>query len=213
MSCARWSASSRYWVVSSRVVPCGDQLLDDLPQLQPVARVESRRGLVHEHHGRRDDECGGQVEPHGACLRVRLRGPVGGVREVEPLEQLGRPRLRLPGLHLVQLADHLQVFTTRQILVDRGELTGETDRAPHLVRMLENVDARDDGLAAVRREQRRQTAHGSGLPRPVRTEQAEDRALRDIEIDAVQSPDVTEGLHQTFGVDGAWHVASPMGCG
>jgi hypothetical protein len=103
----------------------------------------------------------------------------------------------------------MEVLAARQVLVDRGELAGQADRAPHFVGMLEHVDARDDRLAAVGPEQRRQAADGGGLTRAVRPEQAEDRALRDIEIDAVQSPYVAEGLHQAFGVDGAWHVSSP----
>ena len=35
----------------------------------------------------------------------------------------------------------------------------------------------------------------------------ENTKLGDIEVDAVQSPYVAEGLDQTFGIDGAWHVS------
>ena len=69
------------------------------------------------------------------------------------------------------------------------------------------------GLAAVGLQQGRQHADGGGLARAVRPEQAQHGALGDIEVDAVQSPYVAEGLHQAFGVDGAWHVGSPQSWG
>ena len=65
------------------------------------------------------------------------------------------------------------------------------------------------GLAAVRLQQRGQYAHGGGLAGPIGAEQPQHRAFRHVEIDAVQCPYFAEGLHQTFGVDGAWHVALP----
>ncbi|GAA4964504.1 hypothetical protein GCM10023238_35180 [Streptomyces heliomycini] len=65
----------------------------------------------------------------------------------------------------------------------------------------------DDGLAAVGPQQGGQAADGGGLARAVRPEQAQDGALGDFEVDAVQCPDVPEGLDQTFGIDGAWHMS------
>ncbi|CAM5496599.1 hypothetical protein SALBM311S_03384 [Streptomyces alboniger] len=126
---------------------------------------------------------------------------------MELVEQLTGPDLRGPGLHLVELADHLEVLAAGQVFVDRRELTGQADRAPYLVGLLEHVEAGDDGLSAVGAQQGRQTADRGRLARAVRSEQAEDRALGDIEVDAVQSLYVTEGLDQTFGIDGAWHMS------
>ena len=48
------------------------------------------------------------------------------------------------------------------------------------------------------------------LPAPLGPSRPEDRALRHVEVDAVQCPDVAEGLDQTFGVDGAWHMCAPV---
>jgi hypothetical protein len=61
--------------------------------------------------------------------------------------------------------------------------------------------------AAVGAQQGGQAADGGGLARAVRPEQAEDRALGHVEVYAVQGLYVTEGLDQTFGVDGAWHMS------
>ncbi|GAA3087142.1 hypothetical protein GCM10010336_07120 [Streptomyces goshikiensis] len=79
--------------------------------------------------------------------------------------------------------------------------------------MLEDVDPGDDGLAAVGLEQGGQDAHGGGLAGAVGAEQAQHGAFGDIEVHAVQSPDITEGLDQTLGVNGAWHMGSPSGWG
>ena len=67
----------------------------------------------------------------------------------------------------------------------------------------------DDGLAAVGLEQGGQDPDGGGLAGAVRPEQTQHRAFRDVEVDAVQCPYVAEGLDQTLGVDGAWHVILP----
>ena len=187
-----------------------DQLLDDLPQQLPVARVEAGGRLVHEHHRRRDDQRGRQVEPAAHAAGVGLRGAVGGVGEVEPLQQLDGPPLRVPGRHLVELADHLQVLAAGQVFVDGRELAGQADRAAHLVRVLEHVDARDDGAPAVGLQQGGQDADGGRLAGAVRPEQAEHGAFGHVEVDAVQRPYVTEGLDQTFGIDGAWHTTPPV---
>lgn len=145
-----------------------------------------------------------EAAPHAAG--VGLRGTVGCVGEAELLQQLARAGLRRLCPHLVELADHLQVLAAGEVLVHRRELSGQTDGTAHGVGVLEDVDARDDRRATVGAQQGRQTADGRRLARAVRPEQAQDRALGNIEVDAVQSPYVTEGLHQAFGIDGAWHM-------
>ena len=89
MRSASWSASSRYCVVSTIVVPSAREAVDDVPQLQPAARVEAGRRLVEEQHRRRDHEAGGQVEAPAHAARVRAQRAVGRVRELEHVEQLG----------------------------------------------------------------------------------------------------------------------------
>ena len=88
MSSARRSASSRYWVVSSTVVPAADELLDDLPQPEAAARVKPGGRLVEEQDRRLGHERGGQVQAPAHAARVGLGRPLGGVMEVEALEQL-----------------------------------------------------------------------------------------------------------------------------
>ena len=88
MLSASWSASSRYCVVSSRVVPSRDELAQHLPQLDPRARVEAGGRLVEEQHRRGRDQADREVEPPAHAAGVGLGDPVAGVGEREPLEQV-----------------------------------------------------------------------------------------------------------------------------
>ena len=137
------SASSRYWVVSSTVVPWRDAALDRLPQAQPAARVEPGGRLVQEQHRRAEHERGGEVEPAAHAAGVGLRGPLGGLGEVEALQQLVRARARVRAGHVVELADHLEVLEAGQVLVDRGVLAGEPDLGAQRGGVARDVEARD----------------------------------------------------------------------
>ena len=141
------------------------------------------------------DEGGGQIEPATHAARVGPDGPVGGVDEVEALEQLdcaarGRAR-RLTR----QLAHHAQVLAPGEVLVDRRVLAGEADRGAHGVGLAGDVESEHRRVARVGGEQRREDAHGGRLAGAVGAEQAEDRPGRDLEIDAVEGGDVAEALH------------------
>ena len=87
---ASWSASSRYWVVSSTSVPVSTRRADRVPQLDPAARVEPGRGLVEQQEPRRPDQARAEVEPAAHAARVRAREPVGRVDRA----RAGRARRR-----------------------------------------------------------------------------------------------------------------------
>ena len=150
MASARRSASSRYWVVSRRVVPGVDQLGHDLPQPDAAAGVEPRRGLVEEEHLGPADQAGAQVEAPAHAARVGAHPPVGGRHQVEALEHLARPAGGLGLAQVVEPADQHQVLPAGERLVDGRELPGQADHRPHLRRLLDHVEAGDHGPAAVR---------------------------------------------------------------
>ena len=107
--------------------PVGDPPFDRLPEPDPAARVEPGRRLVEEEHRRPRDQRRGEVEPPPHPARVGAHQPAARFGEVEALQQLGRPRLRLALRQVVELADHLQVLEPGQVLVDRRVLAGEAD--------------------------------------------------------------------------------------
>ena len=96
MSSASRSASSRYCVVSSSVVPAVDERVEHLPQLGAGPRVEPGGRLVEEQHLRAGDERGGEVEAAAHAAGVARHHPVGGVGERELLEQLDGAAGRRP---------------------------------------------------------------------------------------------------------------------
>ena len=103
---------------------------DDVPHVQPAARVETRGGLVEEQHLGMGDEAAGEVEPAAHPARVGLGDPVASVDQTELLQQLGSPLGRCLASELVEPAEHPQVLAAGQVLVDRGELAGKADAAP-----------------------------------------------------------------------------------
>ena len=88
MRSASASASSRYCVVSSTVVPSATRVRMTSHMRLPARRVEAGGRLVEEQHRRAGDEAGGEIEPAAHAARVRLHHAVGGERELELLEQL-----------------------------------------------------------------------------------------------------------------------------
>ena len=68
-----------------------DESADRPPHALPAARVEPGRRLVEEQHRRPHDEAGREVEAPAHAAGVALDHAVGGVDELELLEQLAGP--------------------------------------------------------------------------------------------------------------------------
>ena len=123
----------------------GDEVLDRHPQVDAAARVEARRRLVEEQHRRARDERGREVEPAAHAAGVGLRDAVGGVGEVEALEQLAAARLRGAAALAVEAADHDEVLEAGEVVVDRGVLAGEADPGAQRAGVADDVEAGDAG--------------------------------------------------------------------
>ena len=127
------------------------------------------------------------------------------VREAEPLLHAARePRdvgVALgPQVHqLQQVADHappplgvdavaageeVQVLPDLHVVVDPERVRHEPEDAPDVVRVPAHGGAGDLRVAAVGDEQRGEDAQGRGLAGAVRADEAEDLALRDVEVQA-----------------------------
>src|SRR6266513_2817000 len=178
-------------------VPFGLEALDDGTQLVAAVEVEARRGPVEEQDRRTVDERGAQVEAPAHAAGVGARRAVGGVDEVELLEELGGAFLDEPAGEVREPADEAQVLAARQVAVDGGELARQTDAGAYPFRFVGDVDAEHGRLAGVGPPDCRQHPYGGGLAGAVRAEQAEHGRRRDLEYDAVEGDDVAEALLQT----------------
>src|SRR6185369_3569749 len=113
-------------------------------------------------------------------------GLAAAVRILAELERVERPRGPLPGLRLgdavvARLQDEL--LARGALVPGAAALRDVADAAAHLARVLEQVGAGDDGLAAVGRDERGQHPQRGGLAGTVGPEEAVDLPLPDGEVD------------------------------
>ena len=111
---------------------------------EPAARIEPGRRLVEEQQPRPPDQRAAEVEPAAHAARVGLDDAVGGVGEIELLEQLvGRGACASARRQLVEPAEHPQVLAPGQVLVDGRVLAGQADDAAQLLGLADDVEAGD----------------------------------------------------------------------
>ena len=202
MSSASASASSRYCVVSSTVVPSRDELADHVPELaarrQGRGRSSARRG--RSPAGRRSGWPRGRAA--GACRpssSLTRRSPASAI----PKRSSSSPaRPRADGRReAVEPADQLEVRPAGEQPVDRRRLRGDADAGADLRRGRDDVVARDRRRALGRRRERRQQADRGRLSRAVVAEQAEHRARRDVEIELRAAPRARRSACRGPGLD------------
>jgi hypothetical protein len=183
------------------------QVGDDVPELEPAARIQTGGRLVEEQDGRRDHQARPEVEPAAHAARVRPQQAPAGVGEVEHREQLVGALLGGGLAEPPEPADEDEVLAAGEVLVDRGVLPGQPDDAAHQLRLAQHVVARDRRPAAVGAQQRREDVDGRGLARTVRAQQPGDRALGDDEVDAAQRAKRPESLLESLDDDTGMHAA------
>ena len=121
-------------------------------------------------------------------------------------EQLGNQALALLARNAIKLGVNQQVLLDAQLEVARHCLRDHADRAAHVVRLLDDVEAADQRGAGGRRQQRDEHADQRRLARAVWPEQAENLAFLDGEADAVHGGEVAELLDDRSDVDGEAHT-------
>ncbi len=167
----------------------GVQLVEDLPQRDAALRVETGGGLVEEedggsvHHRARDH----QPLRHAPRQLEHLRR--GAIGEPELLEQAGRFRLRVPGAHPEEASVEVEVLLHAERPVERVRLGNDPDRLLRQRRVRDHVDAAHDGAAFGRDHHRGEHPDGGRLAGAVRTQQAEDLAAAQRQVEIV------DGLH------------------
>ena len=177
----------------------GSQLADHVPHAEPAARIEARRRLVEEQHRWRGDQCAGEVEPAAHPSGVALHRTVGGIDEVETFEQLDSTPLRAATSQPREPADHHEVLSAGEVLVDGRVLAGQADAGADLVGVRGDVVAGDDRAPLIRDEQRREDPHCRGLAGTVGSEQPEDPADGDLEVEVVERGDRAVALDESLG--------------
>jgi hypothetical protein len=189
------------------------QAADLVPHAGSGLRVEPGRRLVEEQDRRTMDDAEPDVEPTLHAARVGADRPVGGRLEVERRQELGGSLLGARLVHAVEASLDHELAPTGLGRVGRPALGDVADPLADHLGLAPQVGARDRRLAGRRREQRGKHPQRRGLAGPIGTEEAEDLADADLEIDAADGLDDAlpraEGSDQIVGGD---HRATGRSC-
>ena len=190
--------------------PVLDELPDGQPHVGPALGVEPGGRLVEEDDGCVADQAHGDVEPAPHPAREGQQAAVGGLVEIEPVEQICGG---LPGIgDVAQLAHQHQVLPGGEHVVHRGELPVTLICSRTFGRLLRHVEPGDARRAAVGLDQRGQDVDRGRLARAVGSEQGEDRAPPDGERHVVEHRHSLVSLREVPHLDGvacfrAWFSA------
>ena len=178
-------------------MPSAPQRVDQRPELLPHLRIETDRrliekdepGLMHER------TCDQQTPPHAAGELVDAR-----VAAVDELGHLERPldrRTALGAADPVEVREHEQVLLDRERDVEIVELRHDSALRARDLRLGRELEAQNLDLALVRDRLRGEQPHRRRLPRAVRPEQADARALGHVEVEPVDGGDRAVALHRS----------------
>jgi hypothetical protein len=160
---ARASASSRYCVVSRRVIPSPDHLA--------AARIQAGRRLVENEQLGLDDEARGEVDPAALTPGHRLHHLVPELPDVETVDEPVDDRGGRGPAVAAQAGHEDQVLPTGQVVLEGGELAGEAHDRADVVGLGDDVVPADRRRPRRRLRQRGEHPDDRGLARTVRSEQ------------------------------------------
>ena len=179
-----------------------------VPDLVAAPRIQPRRRFIEEQHVRPADQTHGQVETAPHAAGVGAHAAARGIGEAEAADQLGGA---LPGLaprQAEQPGDQHEVVGAGQGFVDRRVLARQADAGAHGLGLGDHVVTEHADPTRIGPQQGGEHAHGGGLARAVRPEQAEHGAAADCEVDAVEGAGRAETLAQAVDLDDGVHTAS-----
>ena len=173
---------------------------DEVADLDDLLRVEADRGLVEDDDGRIADEGLGDADALPVALREVADEAVLDVVDLRNLADLFEVTLAVEPARL-DVVDEVQVFLHRHVDVERRLLGEEADELLRLVRVFEDVDAADLGLAGRGGEVAGEDVHRGGFPRAVGAEESDDLALADREGDIVDGEFGAVVFHEVVDFD------------
>ncbi len=164
------------------------QLLHVSPHRVAGDWIETGRGFVQEHDARLVDQRTRQVQPALHPARVALHRPVGVFAQGHDFEQVVRPTVCVCVRNSKQPGLQHELFPPRLKVIEADLLECDANRLTDLVRVLEDVQSANLRRPGSRPKQRREHPHGCGLAGTVLTQEAEDLALRYVQVDSINGP-------------------------
>ena len=173
--------------------PTGDRRLPGEDQLADRAcggDVQPECRLIEEEDPRVVEQPAREVHLLALAGRERAHALLALVRHADRVDQLVDPVPAVAGGEAIELAEHPELLADGQDPVAR--LLAARDHVhdpPDLLGLALDVEAEDVGRTLRREEQRRQDLDEGGLASAVGSEQAEELAGLDLQIDAVEGDD------------------------
>ena len=200
------SASSRYWVVSSSVVPAATRsaITSHIPARPRGSRpvVGSSRKSTGGFATRAPARSSRRRIPPDQPLTTR---PAASVRSNCSSSSSARCAAGLRA-EVVEPPDHVEVLEPGEVLVHRGVLAGHADPAAQRLAVAGRRRARARSRSpASGLQQGGQHPDRGRLPRPVGAQEAHHGALLDLEVEPVEGRHVAVPLLKPRGLD---HVAT-----
>ena len=175
------------------MVPCCSlQAADLVPHRGAALGVEAGGGLVEEEDVGVVDQRRGQVEPALHPPRVGLDLAVDGGADVDEAEHLRHAGQAFVAPEPVEPALEVEELSARLAVVESGVLEGDADLEADLLGIAGHVVAGDESPAPRRAQQGAEHADQRRLAGAVRAEEPVDLARGDLEVDAVDGPEVAE---------------------
>ena len=177
----------------------GREVVNLAPEIAPRLGVDTRRRLVEEEELRIGQRTGAEREPLLPAARELARDLLLAPLEPEPADhRLGGARRTRQA---VDARDEFKILAHGKILVEAEVLRHVANARLDLRRFSADVVTEAGAAAFVGREQAAQHADGGGLARPIRPEEAEDRAALDLHREVAHDHAAAERFDQAVHVD------------
>ena len=165
-------------------------------------RIEARIRLVEQHELRVVDEGAGNREALLHAAREGTSTIVRAMVELDQAQQLVDASARFRSLQPVQARKERQVLTCGQIAVKHRLVRDETDAGTQNVGLFKGVDTENPQLTASRPRQKGKLAQKRGLSGAIGAKDGEERALWQLQVEAVERTAAAELLDEPSGLNG-----------
>ena len=161
-------------------------------ELDAGFRVETGGGLVHDQDLRVVEQRAAEADALGHAFGELVGKPLRQRDEIGEVHDLLDALAAFLAFVAERAGVEIQIFEHRHVLVVSEVVGHPADEFSHFRRVVDHVDAADFGRAERRIVQGGEDAHGGGFPRAVGPDEATDRAVGNLEGDAVDGLEIAE---------------------
>ena len=175
----------------------GGQLVNQVPEHAPSARIDAAGGLVEEQQLRLVQQRRRERDALAQSRRQSAGQHAQRLLELQPRGEFRDPLFERVVRQPVHRAEEAQVLDDGEVGVERELLAHVAEPVLPLLGLLRRIESAEAGdLAARRLQQSRQHADRRRLARSVRAEESEDLAARNVEADVVHRDETAEPARQ-----------------